>query len=56
LLFTGFASLVLLILLNISLLALFSLIIFLANRATKQEPPIFYYKRFISYVKILGEN
>ena len=56
LLYIGFTSLVLLILLNISLLALFSLIIFLANRSTKQEPPIFYYKSFISYVKILGKN
>lgn len=56
LLYIGFTSLVLLILLNISLLALFSLIIFLANRSTKQEPPIFYYKIFISYVKILGKN
>jgi glycosyltransferase involved in cell wall biosynthesis len=56
LLYVGFAGLALLIVLNISLLVLFSLIIFLANRSTRQEPPIFYYKSFINYVKVLGKN
>jgi len=56
LLHLGFAGLAFLTVLNICILALFSLIIFLANRSTKQEPPILFYKSLISHVKLLGKN
>jgi hypothetical protein len=52
----GFAGLAFLTVLNICILALCSLIIFLANRSTRQEPPIQFYKGLISQVEFLGKN